>query len=239
MLDTYLKWFQSHERTIALVLVLAAGIYGLNRWLDKSTADADTKAAAAAQVSAVQDAASKQLAAQSAQQMALFTQQIIADKQELASLVAAMASRDAASSKKVAEVTGVKTPAQAIANLSTTYTLAAPVTVTADGADVPTVDLQQFTVAKIEGDTAKANLVDTRTELVVTQKEVASCQTVVGTLQKQTAQDVVDLKAHDDKAAADIKKVKADARKGKWHTFWWGVAAGFVGRQAIKVGTGF
>jgi hypothetical protein len=229
-----LSWLQKHERLILGTMVLAVVLFLGNRWFDKSAADADVRAAAAVQVVAVQDAASKQLAAQAAQQTALLAQQITADKQEIASLVATVASRDAASTTKVTNVSGSKTPTQAVSDLSTEYTLAAPVTTTADGADIPTVDIQQFTVAKIEGDTAAADLKDTTSELHISQGDLTSCQGVVSTLQKQVAQDVTDLKAHDDAAAKDLKAAKADARKSKLHWFLVGFVSGFVGRSAIK-----
>jgi hypothetical protein len=229
-----LSWLQKHERLILGTMVLAVVLFLGNRWFDKSAADADARAAAAVQVVAVQDAASKQLAAQATQQVALLTQQIAADKQEMTSLVELVASRDAASTTKVTSVSGSKTPTQAVADLSTEYTLAAPVTTTADGADIPTVDIQQFTVAKIEGDTAAADLKDTVSELHISQGDLTSCQGVVSTLQKQVAQDVTDLKAHDDAAAKDLKAAKAEARKSKFKIFWYGFVAGFVGRSVIK-----
>ena len=229
-----LSWLQKHERLILGTMVLAVAAFLGNRWLDRSVVDAEAKAAAAAQVVAVQDAASKQLAAQSAQQTALLAQQIAADKLEMTSLVAAIASREAASAKQIVAVEGPKTPTQAVTDLSTVYTLAVPVVTTADGADVPTVDLQQFTVTKIDADTAKADLTDTRTELNLSEQEVTSCQTAVGTLQKQTAQDLIDLKTHDTAAAADLKDAKAEARKSRWHWFLAGLVAGFTGRSAIK-----
>lgn len=219
-----LSWLQKHERIVIVALILAAGTFGWNRWIDHAAVAADARAAAAAQVVAIQDAASKALAAQSAQQMVLLNQQIDADKQEMASLVASIASRDADSGRRVIDVTGPKTPSQAVSDLSTAYILPIPVVPTADGADVPTVDLQQFTVAKITGDTAKQDLKDTQTELSSAQGVLATCVTTVDDLRKQTLQDQVDLKAHDTQAAADVKAVKADARKKERNWFFKGMA---------------
>jgi hypothetical protein len=252
MLDTYLKWFHSHERLIVIVLVLVALTYGLNRWLDKSATDADAKAAVAAQVAAdaktsqkQADANAAQLIAQVQQQTTLLQAQVTADKQTIASLVAAVASRDAASSNRVTQVSGTKTPPQAVADLSSVYTLVAPIVPTDTGAVVPTADLQQFTVAKIEGDTAKADLQDTKSQLSAAQHEASDLETIVVAKDKVITQDSATLAAHDAAAAADAKKsqadidqLKKDARRSKWHTFWVGFAAGFIGRQAVSSYTG-
>ena len=234
MLDKYLVWFKAHERLLIILAVLAVGIRGWDGWLDKSATDAKTQAAVAAQSAQAAKTAVDQQAALMAQQIAQFNQRETLLEQEKTSLVAALASRDAASSKRVTDVTAPKTPTQAIQDLSTTYTLSAPVTVTADGADVPTADLQQFTVAKIEGDTAKSDLVDTQKELADTTASLKNATDVIGGFQTQVS-DLNVLNAKDAKQCdADKKVLKAEARKSKWHWFLTGLIAGFVGREAIS-----
>jgi hypothetical protein len=245
-------WLKQHERLILAPLVLGVVLFGLNRWFDRSAADANMKAAAAATVAAEAQASRKQADAQEAvllaqvnQQMALLTAQVASDKQTIASLVATVASRDAASSKQVASVSGTKTPPQAVADLTSAYPhLPQPIVPTDTGAQVSTEDLQQFTVAAIERDTAKADLQDTRSQLAAAQDEVTNDEAIIGQKNRVIAQDAITLQAHDTQATADVnaakqeaKAAKAEARKSKWHTFWWGFAAGFGARSVIPIPT--
>jgi hypothetical protein len=247
-LDNYLKWFQMHERLLLTLAVLGIGVWGYNHWLDSSASKANLQLQVATQQAQVadknrvqSDAAQAAILTQVQQQTALLQTQVATDKQTIASLVASIASRDAASSNKITSVSGTKTPPQAVADLTSAYPqLPQPIVPTDTGAQVSTEDLQQFTVAKIEGDTAKADLKDTQTELSAAQAEVTADEGIIVQKDKVIAQDAITLQAHDTQAAADAKKaaaelaqVKADARKSKWHTFWWGFAAGFGVRSAI------
>ena len=239
MLDRYLVWFKAHERLIVIVLVLGAGSFGYSKWIESSAMDAHAKAAVAEQIAASQKAQADKLAAQLEQQTALFQQSEIQREKEMATLALAIASRDAASSTKIAQVTAPKTPPQAVNDLNAAYPkLPVPLVPTDAGANVPTVDLQQFTVAKIEGDTAKADLVDTRNALTHSQDSLSQAVALMkGKDDLLTAKDTEitnNIKACD----AEKKDLKAQARKSKWKIFWYGVAAGFIGRQAIKSYTG-
>jgi hypothetical protein len=228
------SWLKAHENIAIAVLALVLGLYGFNRWTEKSVNDAKAQVAIAQTAQAQQDASVKALQAQ----LTIQTQQFAASqtemKTEILSLVSAIAQRDAATQSKVVEVSAPKTPTQAVSDLTAAYVLAAPVTVTATGADIPTVDLQQFTVAKLEGVTAASDLKDTQSELTVTQGNLTECNSLVGTLQKAVAQDKTDLAAHDKAAADKLAQVKSDARRGKFKAFWYGFVAGFIGRSAIK-----
>ena len=234
MLEKYLALIKAHERIIIVAILMGFGVYGFNHWVDRSAANADAKTQAAVQAAATADATSKALAAQSAAQQAQFAQQLTAEQQQIASITAAIVSRDAAAKTQIAKVTASTTPTLAVVDLSTEYTLPVPVAVTADGADVPTQDLQLFTATKIDDVTAQSDLLDTKSELTGTQSVLMSCQTTVVDLQKQVTQDGTDLKAHDTAAAAELKQAKDDARKSKWHWFLAGFVSGFLGRSAIK-----
>src|SRR5208337_3520450 len=169
MLDTYLKWFQAHERLLLVVSVLVLVGYGINRWVDVSANNAKIQASISAQAQIAQDTTVKQLQAQMVSQAQQFAQSQAEMKAEVLSLVSAIAQRDAKAATQIQQVTAPKTPTQAVADLTTAYPKLpdAPV-VTDGGATVSTADVQQFTVAKIEGDTAKADLDDTKTELTKT-----------------------------------------------------------------------
>ena len=198
-------WFQRHERIIIIAMVLAVAAFGLNKWLDKSVIDAASRAAVAQQVAAVQHDADVKVAAAIAQQTALFNHDQALREQEMASLVAAVASRDAASNNRVKVVTAPKSAQEAVVDLSTVYTLPVPVTVTSDGASVPTVDLQQFTATKIQLDTATADLTDTQKELDTATQGLASATSLVGALQTQVTGLQTETKTNDTACTAQIE----------------------------------
>lgn len=236
MLDKYITWFKAHERLLLVALVLGVGLYGFNHWLDKSAMDAETKAAVAEQVAAEQKSANAQLAAQIQQQTLLFQQAEMQREKEMASLVEAIASREAASAKQVAQVSGLKTPPQAVSDLNAAYpTLPTPLVPTDFGASVPTADLQVFTVTKIEGDTAKADLADTRTELKDSQDSVTQAVSLLKGKDDQISGLNVSLDKNAKACEADKKDLKDQARKHSWRWFWAGVVAGFTGRGLLKL----
>jgi hypothetical protein len=228
------SWLKAHERIVLTFLVLAFGIYGWNKWLDKSAADTASKAALAEQQAAQSKSVADAAMAQLVQQQASFNQQEQTRATEMAALVNAIATRDSASASRVAVVEQPKTPTQAVTDLQTTYTLPAPVSVTSDGADVPTSDLQLFTVTKIDADTCTQDIADVRTELSTT----TSGLTQATALLTSQVGVIADLKTEATKTAAanvaEVKALKADARKSKWHWFIAGFLAGFTGRSAIQ-----
>lgn len=229
MLDTYLKWFQSHERLILVAVVLTFGYFGLGKWLDKSATDKAMQAAVAQQIASVQHDADQKVAAAVAQQTALFEQERQVHDQEIASLVAAVTSRDTATTKKITQVTSTTTSPEAVADLNTAYgaTLPTPLTVTEAGS-IPIADLQQFTVAKIEEDTLQSDLADTRKELGSTSLELSSATSLVGSLQNQVTGLQLEIKDNTIASQKQIAAVKADARKGKMTWFKIGFVTGFV-----------
>jgi len=237
MLDTYLKWFQAHERLLLVVSVLVLVGYGINRWVDVSANNAKIQASISAQAQIAQDTTVKQLQAQMVSQAQQFAQSQAEMKAEVLSLVSAIAQRDAKAATQIQQVTAPKTPTQAVADLTTAYPKLpdAPV-VTDGGATVSTADVQQFTVAKIEGDTAKSDLDDTKTELTKTNTTLSQAVSLLGTKDTVIAGLQLDVTKHD-KACEDSKtELKKEARKSKLRWFEAGIVVGFVGRQLIKVG---
>lgn len=226
-------WFQKHERIIIALIALSLGVWGFNKWVDKSANDAKAQVAIAQQAQATQDASVKALQAQLAQQSAQFAQSQTEMKTEILSLVSAIAQRDAATQSKVIEVTKPKTPTQAVVDLQQAYPKLpdAPV-VTDAGATVTTADVQQFTVAKIEGDAAKADLDDTKTELTKTNDSLTQAVSLLGAKDNVITGLQTDIKTHDATCKTEKDQIKADARKGKWHSFLAGAAT--VGVIALK-----
>jgi DNA repair exonuclease SbcCD ATPase subunit len=239
MLDSYIKWFEAHERALIVALVMGVGVYGFNHWVDKSAEAAANRAAISAQLAEnakEQDAKNAALVAQL--QTAFNAQQQQRDA-EIANLVAAIAQRDAAATQKVTEVKQIKNPPEAIQALTNAYAvLPAPMFATTDGADVPVEDLKEFTITKIEGDAAKADLKDTQQQLATMETSFSDLSGVNTGLQTRIDGLTV-LVSKNDKACTDEKNsLKADARKSKWHTFWWGFITGFGTRSVITAYTG-
>lgn len=228
------SWLQKHERIIITFLVLSFGIFGFNHWLDKSATDATTKAAIAEQAAAQSKSVADTALAQLAQQQASFNQAEQARDNEMASLVAAIASRDAASATRVKAVEQPKTPTQAVVDVQSNYTLPVSIVVTADGADVPTADLQLFTVTKINSDTCTSDLQDTRTQLSTTTAGLTQATGLLTAKDKAITDLQGEIKTDDAAHATEVKQLKAAARKSGWRWFWTGVAVGFTGRSAIK-----
>lgn len=232
-----LSWLQRHERLLLGVLVLAVVMFLGNKWLDKSAMDAKLNQAAVAQQLADAKQNSDKLAAMLAQQSAQFEQQSAERAREINALVVAMASRDAASSKKIEEVKEHKLPAQVVADLNEAYhgELVTPNAVTADGLVqfAPPV-IQQFTVTKIERDNAVANLADQKDINAKQADTIKQSTDLIHTF--ETRVDGLNnlMVVQGKKCEADIAVVKADARKGK--RFWYilGVVTGFLGRSAIS-----
>lgn len=230
---TELSWLQKHERIVIAAFVLALGIWGFNKWVDVSAHNADAAASQARVAEFASDQQAKQYQDFIAKQTALYEQDKAASDAKILTLMQTIANRDTKAATAIAQVSGTKTPPQAVKDLESVYQLPQPIAPTDTGAVVPTVDLQLFTVTKIQADACSADLTDTKEALTTSQSETASAQKMVENLQGEVKQDAVTLKAHDDASAKEIAQVKADARKSGWHKFWAGVVVGFLGRQAI------
>lgn len=235
MLDTYLKWFVAHERLIIIAAVLTFGFLGTTKYINYAAHKADLEAAVSAHDAATQKAIVDQMTQTMAQHDAAAEQERAAKDQEIATLVQTIVARDAATQKKVVAVTAPKTPPQAVADLNAAYpALPTPLVATDSGANVPTVDLQQFTATKLLSDACSADLTDTQQQLTDAQANTTSALTQISDRDKLIA-GMKDGEAKDAKAWKDEKDALVkDARRSKWKIFWAGVVAGFVGREAIK-----
>lgn len=230
MLDTYLKWFQSHERLILVAVVLTFGYFGLGKWLDKSAMDKAMQAAVAQQVAAVQHDADQKIAAAVAQQTALFEQEHLASEKQIASLVATVASRDVASTNKIKDVLDIKSVTDVLSDLAAAYPKINfdPTPVTGNNLEFPLPVVQQFTAAKIEGDTAKADLDNVQQELATAVYDGDQARTLVGSLQTQVTGLQTEIKDDSIASQKQIAAVKADARKSKMKWFKIGFVTGFA-----------
>lgn len=228
MLDTYLKWFQAHERLILVLVVLSFGSWGFSRTLGYLASHADARATVAQQAADAAKTQNAQLAAQVALQATALQQAESEQERASAALLASIGQRDSTSQGKVGVVQQPKTPSTAVADLQGVYNLPTPVTVTATGADIPTEDIQLFTVAKIEGDTAKADLLDEQKIAADVTANLTQANGLISAYKTEVdglnGQIVLDKKA----CTAQVTAIKADARKSKSKWFKIGVVVGFV-----------
>lgn len=229
MLESYLKLLRAHERLIVIAMILTVGYFGWNKWLDKSAMDAQTKAAVAQQIAQVQRDADAKIASAVTQQTALFNQAEARYEQEIASLVNAVASRDAASTKQVTRVQQSNTAEQAVADLNQAYgvTLPSPLSVE-QVTSIPLSDLQAFSTAAIERDTAVADLHDTKTQLDATKTQLDSAVSLNGSLQGQVTGLKNEITLDNTAAKKELDSCKASARKGKMTWFKRGFVFGFI-----------
>jgi maltooligosyltrehalose synthase len=238
VLDTYIKWFEAHERALIVALIMGIGVYGWNHYVDKSAESAANKAAVSAQIAEAAKEQDAKNAAMVAQLQAAFNAQQAQRDQEIANLVAAISQRDAVVSKKVAEVRDPKmTPIDALNTLSEAYApyqFLEPIPISDNSRlSFSVADVQEFTVAKIEGDAAKDDLKDTQDELKDEQASFAQLAGVNTGLQTRIDGLNTVITKNNNQCDADKKSLKDAARKSKWHLFWWGYGAGFVSDEIL------
>lgn len=223
-------WLQRHERLVLMAMILLTAGWGFNSWVNHSADVANQRAAVAQQIAEVQRESDAKVAAAVAQQTALFNQAQARYEQEIASLVDAVASRDAASNKQVKQVQTSNTTEQAVADLNQAYgvELPSPLTV-AQAVNIPLPDLQAFSTAAIERDTAVADLHDTKTQLDATKTQLDSAVSLTGSLQQQVTGLQVEIKKNDTAAKQELSACQATARKGKLKWFKIGFVTGFIG----------
>lgn len=229
-----LTWIQKHERVIIVFLVLLVGGWLGNQYLNKSAETAHDNAVVTLEVAKAQSEANKQIAAQMAIQTAAFESDRVARQQEQQSFLAAIASRDRALSANIAAASKPKTPPEAVNDLSTAYKLPEPVVPTDIGAVVPTADLQLFTVTKLKGDVCSQDLADTSKLLASSQAGEKQATDLVTGLQAQVKGKDDEIKKINSANVAEVKDLKAQARKSKRDWFIAGFVAGLATRIIAK-----
>jgi len=233
-------WLQKHERIVIVAIITLALYFGYGKYVDSTAKLSDLKAAAAEQALVLQKAIVAQDQAQAAQVIAQYQSQLQADHALVASLANAAAARQATvvTQQKTDATLPLTDLAIRLKTLGktpdgTVVVLGDKVELTQPGAVAVTQELE--TIPALQAD-----LADQKTE-------VNSCQAVVSKANDTIASDaktIVDMKTADvtaDNACkAQIKQVKDDARKSKWHWFktgfFTGNATGFIiGLKAGKL----
>lgn len=214
------SWFKTHERLIALVLVLLVGGWLGNRYLNNSATDAAAKAHTA-------EVAAQAASLQASQAAAAFQTALTVMQAQNAALAATVAKRQQVTEKQVAEVTAPNTTAQkALDDVHSVYGEQIGMTgiIVDNHLAFPIETVQVFSATKIERDADEATIADQNVEIVNDKNVISACQTNVAALE---VKNIADGKAAD----AQIAKLKADGRKSKRNWF----IAGFVAGLATRI----
>lgn len=218
-----LSWLQRHERIIIVALILAAGVYSVNKWINYKAGAAQT----AYQVAAAQLAQSRQdaITATSQYQAAL----TLAQRQN-AALAAAISSRQTVLVQQQETIKTLPLP-EVGQGIQTAIGGTGDITAEVDGLRLDDSAARRTLSLLVEVPVLKADKVDLQTELT-------NSETALSKAGDALAKDEA-LIAQDDKTCKlQVASVKADANKSKKKWFVIGYVAGLATRGAIKLLTG-
>lgn len=227
------SWLKNHQTLVLAVLIIGSVLFLGSKWIDRAAEQAHDAAVVAQQAATAQAEATKAITAQVAALTSQWQADRLAQQQAIATLSGAIAARNQASQKQIAAVTAPKTAVEAVNDLSTAYNLPATISATETGALVPTVDLQVFTVTKIERDAAIADLHDTESQLKLTRDGLTQTTGLVEGLQTQVGSLNAEIKLNKTAYDAEIKAAKISTLKSKRNWFVAGFVAGFASAVAI------
>lgn len=225
-----LSWLQRHERIVLIAIVLLAGTWGWNKWIDNDPTDKRVAAAVLAQQVTDLKAANAEIALQATQSAAQYQATVDALSKQNASLAAAVAARQATLVSQQAKNTTAPLPelAQRWESLVSDETNVAPggLTATADGITVTDTAARATVNMLEEVPVLKSDLSD-ETEIATNRGiEVDKANGLIGVLNTQVSSLKTLGDAADKKCAADIAVVKSEARKSKRNWFLKGAGVG-------------
>lgn len=227
MLDNYIKWFKTHERILALVIVTAMIIYLGNLWINRSYDTALAKNSAAQQVlqSQVQKNAELQKEQDAREQQ--YQQLVDSLTKQNQTLVAGIVARN--QSVATQQKTDATLPLSDLAARQQTLSGTTGITSTDSGlleSPVAAVVVTQ----KLESLPAlEQNVTDLQTLSGNKDKQIAGLNGVVSGLNKQIAGLGVQITDEKKACTAQVNEVKAAARKSKRGWFKAGLVIGFIG----------
>jgi hypothetical protein len=228
---TVKTWFQAHERLLIVFMILAVGTFGIQRLFDHAATVDSAKSATEQAVLIQQVNTNTQLASQTATQVQQYQAMVTQLVQQNASLIAAIASDNSNLAKQQA-TDKTLTPTQLTQRWSVLVPNVTP-TVTPNGVSVTTQEAQA-TVSMLENvPVLQQNLKDETAIADNTAKELNDSNVVNADQAKQITGLNAQIVDADKASKAEVKAVKAEARKSKLRYFFAGVIAGFVGRGAI------
>lgn len=224
-----LTWIQKHERILIVLLVLLAGAWGYNRYVNYAAGKDHTTASVAAQQLQDQKDFNKQNNTNSQQAATVYQQTITALTQQNAQLAAAISARN----KTLTDQQGKNNtaPLQDVAKRWSMLTGIADTDITASASGVTVTDAgARVTVNTLENvPVLQANLKDTQTSCRNTQTELDKANNVIGTLNTQVTGLNTQILEQDNTCKKQLAQAASDARKGKLKWFKAGVVTGFLG----------
>ena len=228
-------WLQKHERLVIIFLAILAGVFLYNKVIDREAAHDQLVAVQAAQVLKAQeakDATLAQAAAAQQQQYVALVQQLT---QQNSALTAAMQNRTTV--LQVQQKTDAALPIPDLgARLATLEGLGATdVVPTTSGLTRSPNAAYKVTESLEQVPVLQANLADSQTQNDNLTTELAASTALSATKDEQITnlkQTVTDTQVAGDK---NLAACKATARRGKLHSFFYGVGVGAGAVAAIVI----
>ena len=222
-------WLKAHEILVALVLLLAVGVWGYGRFLDASSSKAEARANTAEQALVAQKAQDAQNAAQILTLTQQYQQLTATLATQNASLAASLASRQTAQAAQQATDAHLAPSALATRLQQLANTLPEEVALAPDGK----IDLTQSGAVKVTQTLEQiaplqADLKDTQATLGATQAAKAQADTLIAAQGTQITGLNLAMTDQDKACKTEIASVKADAKKSKWSWFKRGFVVGAV-----------
>src|SRR5271157_1072102 len=224
-----LTWVQKHERLVIVALVLLAGSWGLQHFLDNQAAKAETRANVAEQALVLQNTTNAQNAATTASVLAQYQGMVTALTAQNASLAAAAASRQAIVTKNQTTDATLALPElanrlQSLGNvpIGQVSSDSNHVILTQPGAIAVTQTLETIPALT-------ANLKDQTALAASLQAALTQGQTVITDQSKEITGLNLAAKDADVACKAEVKAVKAEENKAKRKWFFRGVLVGLFG----------
>jgi flagellar biogenesis protein FliO len=223
------SWLQRHERMIIVILVLLAGSWGLQHFLNNQAAAAEARATIAEKALEAQKAVTAQNALQTAQVESQYLAMVDALTKQNASLAASVAARQGVLQQTQTQNKALPLPElgkkmQVLANIGDTDITASTAGITLNqlGAVAVVNTLEQVPVLLADNK-------DLSTIANNKQAEVDSANGLITTLHTQVDGLNLQITTGDTACKAEIASVKASARKGKLAWFKIGFVTGFLG----------
>jgi uroporphyrin-III C-methyltransferase len=222
------SWLQRHERIIIVALVLLAGSWGYSRYADNAASKAEARATIAEQTLATQKAQDAQNQAQIVQLTQQYQQltQVLATQN--ASLAASIASRQTVQAAQVATDAHLAPSALATRLATLANTPVEEVSVTPTGLALTEQAAVTVTETLEAIPVLQADLKDTQATLQTSEATVAKANDLIAEQTKQIAALNTTLSDTVKADAAELKAVKAEARKSKAKWFKIGSIVGFI-----------
>ena len=237
MIETYIKFIKAHETILGLVLA-AAIIWGVSGKVENIMYHHDNAAESQAQIVATaqaqKDAALATQAAQQAEQYKELSDKVAAQNAALEqaniTLATALAKQqhtdDTMPLPELAQEWTKLVPGMAPNGITFALDPNGQITLTDDAAHKTVDQLEQVPVLTQQLSNTKGQLENVDSLLGASQKQVVTLDQEVSGLNLQLVDN--------QKVCTEQLKMQADQyKKSRWHWFWAGMAAGFLGRSAL------